>query len=801
MTDHAPSALAADVAAALHSIAPAWPLAATVAVNPWTGHADEPFARTAARFARLAGQRLTLPRAFYAGLIADGTITDDDLAAALAAQPAPGISPAMLRTAARQPETLLAALPTVADLAATASGLDWPGIVADRIGAFAADYFDAGQALWAAPQGRDAFRAWRAFAAQDLSVDILGLPGFARQIADGAAEADEAIAAALAALGVPAAARQGYLEQLLLSLGGWAQMARQRLFEAERDGGSDTTLRDLLAVRIAWEAALFAHVGPRIAADWQATLQAHAAPLAPGPLLPELLLQDAFDRSAQRRLAERLAAPRPAGGGAPRPALQAAFCIDVRSEVFRRALEQVDDGIATLGFAGFFGLAAHHHGAASDVAEARGPVLLTPALATRAGAADDPVQAGRDVRQRFAARAVRAWRRFKLAAVSSFAFVEAMGPVYALKLLRDALALARPHRSIDPAPAFDPPLPLPQRVAMAATVLRAMSLTDGFGRLVLLLGHGAVVVNNAHGSALQCGACGGHAGDVNARLLAILLNTPEVRQGLVAEGITIPADTLVLAGLHDTVSDRITLYTQDVDTAAHAADLARAKRWLDAAGARARDERALRLPRAASGAALPRRGRDWAELRPEWGLAGCHAFIAAPRHVTAGRDLRGEAFLHSYDWRRDSSFAVLELILTAPVVVASWISLQYYGSAVAPALFGAGNKLLHNVVGGVGVVEGNRGLLRTGLPWQSVHDGERLMHPPRRLSVMIAAPVEAIDGVLTKHPAVRALFDNGWLALFALDAEGRVEARYGGTNGWQPVGAAPAPRLRAAAAS
>ena len=41
-------------------------------------------------------------------------------------------------------------------------------------------------------------------------------------------------------------------------------------------------------------------------------------------------------------------------------------------------------------------------------------------------------------------------------------------------------------------------------------------------------------------------------------------------------------------------------------------------------------------------------------------------------------------------------------ILTAPVVVASWISLQYYGSTVAPDLFGSGNKLLHNVVGGIG---------------------------------------------------------------------------------------------------
>ena len=69
---------------------------------------------------------------------------------------------------------------------------------------------------------------------------------------------------------------------------------------------------------------------------------------------------------------------------------------------------------------------------------------------------------------------------------------------------------------------------------------------------------------------------------------------------------------------------------------------------------------------------------------------------------------------------------MLELILTAPVVVASWISLQYYGSTVAPELFGGGNKLLHNVIGGIGVVEGNGGLLRAGLPWQSVHDGGRL---------------------------------------------------------------------------
>ena len=60
--------------------------------------------------------------------------------------------------------------------------------------------------------------------------------------------------------------------------------------------------------------------------------------------------------------------------------MQAAFCIDVRSEVFRRALESLHPGIQTIGFAGFFGLTTAHRRFASDVEELRLPVLLNPAL-------------------------------------------------------------------------------------------------------------------------------------------------------------------------------------------------------------------------------------------------------------------------------------------------------------------------------------------------------------------------------------------------------------------------------------
>ena len=62
------------------------------------------------------------------------------------------------------------------------------------------------------------------------------------------------------------------------------------------------------------------------------------------------------------------------------------------------------------------------------------------------------------------------------------------------------------------------------------------------------------------------------------------------------------------------------------------------------------------------------------------------------RARTRGIDLGGRAFLHDYDWRQDSGFGVLELIMTAPMVVASWINLQYYGSTVNNRVFGAATR-------------------------------------------------------------------------------------------------------------
>ncbi|MEF8833948.1 MAG: DUF2309 domain-containing protein [Halofilum sp. (in: g-proteobacteria)] len=789
-----PSSTVTDaVAAAVRAIPPAWPLSANVAVNPFLGQAGEPLWQAQARLRRVGGTRITPQRSMHQERISAGMITRDDLAAALEAAPA-GLRPASvadLEAAAATPAPAAVPIPTVAELARSVSGIDWPGLIDERIGAWAAEYFDAGQALWAAPANRGPYDAWRWVATQDLTPEIQGVRGFARHVADAPDTADRAIARAVARLGLESAALESAFHRLLMTLGGWSQYARYRLWQAELDGGTDTAAAELLAIRLVWEEALFAQYGDAIVEEWRDAIAQHAEPVAAdADDVVDAVLQTAAERAEQRRLAESIAGA--TGYGDERPGLQAVFCIDVRSEVFRRALESVDGRIRTLGFAGFFGVGAAHRRFASDVEELRLPALLSPAVHTCA-TGDEHIEADR--KARFKARAKRAWGRFKLAAVSSFAFVEAMGPVYAGKLVRDGLGVPSGRERHDPPPRPETPLYAGARTDAAEQVLRAMSLTTGFARLVLIAGHGAQVVNNPHASALQCGACGGYSGEVNARLVAGLLNDAEVRAGLDERGIRIPEDTLFVGALHDTTTDTVELFDGDADAAAHRDDLARARQWLTAAGTIARNERMLQLPRARSEGALRHRARDWSEVRPEWGLAGCKVFIAAPRGRSAGGALDGRAFLHDYDWHQDQDYGTLELILTAPVVVASWISLQYYGSSVCPEHFGAGNKLLHNVTGGIGVVEGNGGALRTGLPWQSVHDGERQVHEPLRLTVCVEAPTEAIGDILERHPEVRQLFDNGWLHLFALDHEGRMASRYGGDLRWQSLG----PRMEAGA--
>ena len=394
---------ASDTAA--RAIPPMWPLASSVAVNPFLGQADESLAAVGARLGRVGGVPVTMPRAWYKARLDDGTITDADITGALGAYPAAVVPDvAEIKRLAGTAAGVQTPQPTIADLAAKASGIDWPTILADRFGVWAASYFDQGQALWAAPLRRGAYSAWRQTATHDLTPEITGLQGFGQFVSETPDTAGDAALGMVNRLGLSAAALETYLHQLLHSLGGWGQVARYRLWEAELAGGSDATITDLLTIRLLWEGALFAQYEEQISSPWQAVKTAHEAPVAPdADLTANAILQEAWERAVQRDLAATLAAPAPETNAA-RPALQAAFCIDVRSEVFRRALETVNPGIQTLGFAGFFGLTASHKGFASDVVELRLPVLLNAGV-TSTSRGDD---ADADQTARFKARAGRA---------------------------------------------------------------------------------------------------------------------------------------------------------------------------------------------------------------------------------------------------------------------------------------------------------------------------------------------------------------------------------------------------------
>lgn len=265
----------------------------------------------------------------------------------------------------------------------------------------------------------------------------------------------------------------------------------------------------------------------------------------------------------------------------------------------------------------------------------------------------------------------------------------------------------------------------------------------------MFCGHASETTNNPYRAGLDCGACGGHSGEPNARFAALLLNDPAVRSELEIRGIAIPTDTLFVPAVHNTTSDEIAFHDVDLLSPEQQIEMQELRSWTAQAAELNRIERAPKLS-STSANDLLRRCADWSEVRPEWGLAGNAAFIVAPRSRTAGLKLDGRSFLHSYDHQNDPEFKILELIMTAPLVVANWINLQYYGSTVDNRSCDSGNKVIHNVVGQFGTLLGNGGDLMTGLPLQSVHNGRDVQHEPLRLLVIIEAPRSAIQAILDR---------------------------------------------------
>lgn len=788
------------------AIPPLWPLQDFVAVNPFQGFSHVDFLKVREHFLRGANADLLMPLSYFQKQFLDGEFTVDHLDSALSecqltypdhySHWTTSMAITMLRGASPvKREDKVSDTPDATH--SSKSSVDWNEFAVGEISRFCGIHFDQGQALWQSPwKHLGLFEAWLEFFKIDLTAEKAGLKDFRKLVQGLSRDPISVIQSALDELAVARKDHREYLWGKLCTVWGWSSFVKCR--EQNQESSLNNTI-GLLAIRLVYEIA----VARNGFAIQEQTITSPSPALSKVEELGRYLFQVACETSYRQKLTDAISQSINTGGQQPLepPAVQMLFCIDVRSENFRKRLESVSGEIETLGFAGFFGVPMEYIPVGESAGTAQCPVLIKPSMKIKEGIRNASPHSQNILSRKVVAqgRKSKLWKNFQTSAASCFSFVESFGLLSAGKLLRDSAGWTPKNNSVRPDnstssenPRIGPSLMSDDcahsnwelRVQTAEGILRNSGLIDKMSKLIVFCGHECETVNNPYKASLDCGACGGHSGEPNARFAAMLLNDPFVRESLAERGALIPADTVFLSAVHNTTTNRVRICDTDQIPASHQIELMRFRSWLDQAESAFNEDSEL-VQAITDSWLTPAKNRDWSEVRPEWGLAGNAALIVGPRSATKDVVLRGRAFLHSYDYRKDPDYRTLELIMTAPMIVANWINLQYYASTVDNRFFGSGDKTLHNVVGQLGVLEGNTGDLRTGLPWQSIHNGKEYQHQPLRLTTILFAPRKAIDSILAKHKHVFELVDNQWLTLISVEDRGFHQLSPG--QGWMAL--------------
>jgi len=491
--------------------------------------------------------------------------------------------------------------------------------------------------------------------------------------------------------------------------------------------------------------------------------------------------------------------------GAPVSDAQLVFCIDTRSEAIRRHVEAKGD-YETFGYAGFFGIAMDYSNPNDGTVRKSCPPIVASAYTVserpQLGKKEDvSAYERKNENLKFGEYFLK---RMKNMLPSAFGYVEGSGLYYGLSLLARTFTPGSLYRtkaknassyesictpeinSANTHESVGSEISLDEKVA---TVKSAFDLTGWkhFSPLVLFVGHGSHSANNAFGSSLDCGACAASPGRHNARMLAKLANLKEVRKLLFDRfDLQIPEDTIFIGAEHNTTTDEIEVFDAEVP-ASHRERLLAVKLHLAKAQQTATQERLGNVKNSVGQA--QRKANDWGETRPEWGLAKNAGFIVAPRALTKNENLDGHCFLHSYDWQTDVEGKALEGIMQGPMVVTQWINNHYYFSTVDNKKFGGGSKITHNITGKFGVLQGNGGDLKMGLPLQSVNRSDHGMyHRPLRLTVLIQAPLGRVSDILSRNENLKALLDNEWIYLMIMDPrQGNTITQYRENMEWAPA--------------